>query len=110
MEQCGSIVFGTVIVNEGEVVRPSQLIASVRQTRRGMSEARAIAATTLAAVLAGPAHATHCVSPKATVAVLRGQVVHLAERGSGPVAAGIRIKVERWVAYDVKAVVTDQTD
>ena len=35
LEQCGSIVFGTVIVNEGEVVRPSQLIASVRQTRGG---------------------------------------------------------------------------
>ncbi len=28
----GSIIVGTVIVNQGEVVRPSQLIASVRQT------------------------------------------------------------------------------
>jgi hypothetical protein len=29
---CGSIIVGTVIVNQGEVVRPSQLIASVRPT------------------------------------------------------------------------------
>ena len=28
----GSIFVGNVIVNEGEVVRPSQLIASVRRT------------------------------------------------------------------------------
>jgi hypothetical protein len=32
LEACGSTVVGTVIVNQGEVVRPSQLIASVRQT------------------------------------------------------------------------------
>jgi hypothetical protein len=33
LDACGSIIVGSkVIVNEGEVVRPSQLIASVRQT------------------------------------------------------------------------------
>jgi hypothetical protein len=32
VEAGGSIIVGTVIVNEGKVVRPSQLIASVRQT------------------------------------------------------------------------------
>jgi hypothetical protein len=34
LEPYGSIMVGTVIVNEGEVVRPSQLIASVRRTNR----------------------------------------------------------------------------
>jgi adenylosuccinate synthase len=34
LEPCGGIVVGNkVIVNEGAVVRPSQLIASVRRTR-----------------------------------------------------------------------------
>jgi hypothetical protein len=34
LESCGSVIVGTkVIVNEGEFVRPSQLIASVRQTQ-----------------------------------------------------------------------------
>ena len=32
LEAGGSIIGGTVIVNQGKVVRPSQLIASVRQT------------------------------------------------------------------------------
>ena len=32
LEACGSVVVGTVIVNEGKVVRPSQLIASVGPT------------------------------------------------------------------------------
>jgi hypothetical protein len=32
LEAYGSTRIGTVIVDEGEVVRPSQLIASVRQT------------------------------------------------------------------------------
>jgi hypothetical protein len=32
LEPCGGMVVGRVIVNEGKVVRPSQLIASVRQT------------------------------------------------------------------------------
>jgi hypothetical protein len=36
LEAYGSIIIGRVIVNQGEVVRPSQLIASVRQTGRGM--------------------------------------------------------------------------
>ncbi len=31
-EACGRVVLGTVIVSEGEVVRPSQLIASVGLT------------------------------------------------------------------------------
>ncbi len=35
LELSGNIIIGTVIVNQGEVVRPSQLIASVRQTLRG---------------------------------------------------------------------------
>jgi len=33
LETCGSTVVGTVIVNQGEVVRPSQLIASVGPTK-----------------------------------------------------------------------------
>jgi hypothetical protein len=33
LEACGSIVVGKVIVSQGKVVRPSQLIASVRQTK-----------------------------------------------------------------------------
>jgi hypothetical protein len=32
LEPCGSISVGTLIVNQGKVVRPSQLIASVRLT------------------------------------------------------------------------------
>ncbi len=32
LETNGGIMLGTVIVNQGEVVRPSQLIASVRRT------------------------------------------------------------------------------
>ncbi len=32
LDACGSIVVGTVIVNESKVVRPSQLIASVLRT------------------------------------------------------------------------------
>ena len=35
LEAGGSIVVGTVIVNQGKVVRPSQLIASVRRKRGG---------------------------------------------------------------------------
>jgi hypothetical protein len=35
LDACGSIIVGNeAIVNEGKVVRPSQLIASVRRTRR----------------------------------------------------------------------------
>jgi hypothetical protein len=35
LDACGSITVGNeVIVNEGEIVRPSQLIASVRWTQR----------------------------------------------------------------------------
>jgi hypothetical protein len=32
LEACASIIFGTVIVDQGKVVRPSQLIASVGRT------------------------------------------------------------------------------
>jgi hypothetical protein len=32
LEACGSIIGGRVIVNQGKVLRPSQLIASVGQT------------------------------------------------------------------------------
>ncbi len=39
MEPSGSAIIGALIVNEGEVVRPSQLIASVRQTT-GVGEER----------------------------------------------------------------------
>jgi predicted rRNA methylase YqxC with S4 and FtsJ domains len=35
LEASRSIIFGKVIVNQGKVVRPSQLIASVRRTPRG---------------------------------------------------------------------------
>jgi hypothetical protein len=35
LEPSGSIMVGSVIVNQGEIVRPSQLIASVRQTWTG---------------------------------------------------------------------------
>jgi hypothetical protein len=36
LEQCGSTIIGNkVIVNEGKVVRPSQLIASVRRLEEG---------------------------------------------------------------------------
>ena len=36
LEPCGSIIVGNrLIVNEDKVVRPSQLIASVRRTRSG---------------------------------------------------------------------------
>ena len=34
----GSAMFGSVIVNQGEVVRPSQLIASVLRTPGGSRE------------------------------------------------------------------------
>ena len=34
LDACGSIIVGRVIVNVGEVVRPSQLIASVGQTKQ----------------------------------------------------------------------------
>ena len=43
LEAGGSIVVGKVIVNQGEVVRPSQLIASVRRTcwrERGTTDSR----------------------------------------------------------------------
>jgi hypothetical protein len=33
LDACGTIIVGKVIVNHGKVVRPSQLIASVRPTR-----------------------------------------------------------------------------
>jgi hypothetical protein len=39
LEPCGGMVVGRVIVNEGKVVRPSQLIASVLRTKRCSSEA-----------------------------------------------------------------------
>ena len=32
LEACGTVLVGEVIMNEGEVVRPSQLIASVGPT------------------------------------------------------------------------------
>jgi hypothetical protein len=32
LDPCGSIIVGPAIMNEGKVVRPSQLIASVRRT------------------------------------------------------------------------------
>ncbi len=38
LEASGSVVVGTVIVNQGRVVRPSQLIASVRRTKMGGRE------------------------------------------------------------------------
>jgi hypothetical protein len=38
LEASGRIVVGTVIVDEGKVVRPSQLIASVRRTEEGEAE------------------------------------------------------------------------
>ncbi len=34
LEACGSIMVGTLIVNDDEGVRPSQLIASVRRINR----------------------------------------------------------------------------
>jgi hypothetical protein len=39
---CASIIFGIVIVDQGKVVRPSQLIASVRQTSGKHEEARCL--------------------------------------------------------------------
>jgi hypothetical protein len=33
VERCGGAIVGALIVNEGKVVRPSQLIASVRPTK-----------------------------------------------------------------------------
>ena len=33
LEPCENTIVGKIIVNEGQVVRPSQLIASVRRTR-----------------------------------------------------------------------------
>jgi hypothetical protein len=41
LEPCGSAIVGTVIMLEGKVVHPSQLIASVRRTRCGSEEAGA---------------------------------------------------------------------
>jgi hypothetical protein len=38
LEPSGSIIVGTVIVSQGKVVRPSQLIASVRPTSWRLSE------------------------------------------------------------------------
>ena len=35
LEPGGSAIIGTIIVNQNKVVRPSQLIASVRPTRQG---------------------------------------------------------------------------
>jgi hypothetical protein len=40
LEACGSILVGTVIVNQSKVVRPSQLIASVRQLLEGRKRSR----------------------------------------------------------------------
>jgi hypothetical protein len=41
LDACGSIIVGNeAIVNRGKVVRPSQLIASVRRTRRGSVEGK----------------------------------------------------------------------
>jgi hypothetical protein len=41
LDAYGSIIGGRIIVNQGEVVRPSQLIASVRRARvRGRRAAR----------------------------------------------------------------------
>ncbi len=37
LEPCGSTMVDTVIVGEGKVVHPSQLIASVRPAKRGSS-------------------------------------------------------------------------
>jgi len=36
LDACGSAIIGTVIVTGGEVVRPSQLIASVRRLEIGV--------------------------------------------------------------------------
>jgi hypothetical protein len=42
LEACGNAIVGDkAIVNQGEVVRPSQLIASVRRTIRGASDDKA---------------------------------------------------------------------
>ena len=38
LEPCGSAIIGALIVTEGEVVRPSQLIASVIRTHTGESK------------------------------------------------------------------------
>ncbi len=38
LEPCGSIIVGKIIVNQGKVVRPSQLIASVRRTAEAECE------------------------------------------------------------------------
>ncbi len=37
LEACGSSIIGTLIVDQGKVVRPSQLIASVLRTRGGIA-------------------------------------------------------------------------
>ncbi len=39
LDACGSIIVGKAIVNQGKVVRPSQLIASVGPTVGGTREA-----------------------------------------------------------------------
>jgi hypothetical protein len=38
LEPCGKAIVGSVIVLEGKVVHPSQLIASVRRTSRWVAE------------------------------------------------------------------------
>jgi hypothetical protein len=40
LEPGGNIMVGKVIADEGKVVRPSQLIRSVRRTRRGSVEGK----------------------------------------------------------------------
>jgi len=42
LEQSGTTRVGTVIVNQGKVVRPSQLIASVGRTQAGSSMTLAV--------------------------------------------------------------------
>jgi hypothetical protein len=43
LDACGRTMVGTVIVNQGKVVRPSQLIASVRRLLEGASAMRLLA-------------------------------------------------------------------
>jgi hypothetical protein len=68
-----------------------------------------MAAMTLLVSVGGLARATNCESPKVTLAILRGQVVFLAEAGSGP-AVAMPMELSRWAAPDLKLVVRDQTD
>jgi len=90
--------------------RPSQLIASVRQTIRGMRPGRTIAAATLLVFGSGPSYATECASPTVKMATLRGQVFYLGNGQAGQAAAGIQMKLLRWAASDVKVVLTDRAD